>query len=248
FGFSLYDPVQDGSYFYLPIARSKDGSALSDFQDIYYDNDFLTLPFRKTYLLNCSPSFTYVPTHLFEEKQAGDYMDFLFSSPSGKIMHHHLMMQQITIVHGMDEDLYSFLHRSFFDLRFYHHTAPLMTYFFNQVQLVNAKRMIINLESKGIDVICFERDYLLLGNHFPTASLEEAVYYILFIWKQLGFDQLKDYIYIAGNMEGRKDLMSNIKDYIRNMIPVNITPKAHFERVDVLNIPFHLAALSLCEL
>lgn len=248
FGIGVYSPIQDGSYHYVSIKRSSGGTAASDFQDIYYDNEFLSLPFRKVIILNCTADFTLIPTHIFDEKNEGDYMDFLFSHPTGRLMHHELMLQSVTVLHGMDEDLHNFLFRSFLNPQLYHHSAPLISYFSNPMLRINAKRMIISIEADSIDLVCFEQDRLLLVNRFSISSLKEAIYYLLFVWKQLGFDQLKDYAHIAGNMQGRKELMSGLKEYFRHIIPVNITPKAHLEQVDILTIPFPLIALTLCEL
>jgi hypothetical protein len=59
---------------------------------------------------------------------------------------------------------------------------------------------------------------------------------------------LKDLLHIAGNPASKKELPEQLKEYIHNIVPVNIVPEAHFERIDTRNIPFELAALTLCEL
>jgi hypothetical protein len=248
FAFSIYNPVDDGSYFYYRPEKEGRPFSADDLKEMYFDNEFFSLPFRKVNILNNTGVFTYVPSLVFEEKDKAVYMDFLYPKPKGKLLHQPLPFIGATVIHAMDEGLYEFFHRSFPEAVYIHHTAPLLVYFNERIRTVNAGRMIVNLNQGGIDVLCFRHDTFELGNHFAINQIDDAVYYILFVWKQLKYDQMKDFIYIAGQSGGKKQLMDALKEYIHNIIPANIVPTAHFERVDTGSIPFELASLSLCEL
>lgn len=248
FAFSVYNPVDDGSYYYHSLEKEGKAFTLDDFKDVYFDNEFFSLPFRKTYILNNTGVFTFVPSLVFEEQHKATYMGFLFSKKKGKLLHQPLSFIGATIIHEMDNATYEFMLRSFPAAIFSHHTAPLLAYFKEKIRTVNAGRMAVNFNERGMDVLCFQHDSLLLANHFGITHLNNALYYILFIWKQLKFDQMKDFIYIAGATKHKKELMEELKEYIHNIIPVNIVPEAHFDRIDTGSIPFELASLSLCEL
>ncbi|MDL2256998.1 DUF3822 family protein [Bacteroidales bacterium OttesenSCG-928-I14] len=250
FSFALYNPIENGSYFYQRLEKEKGLSALASFREFFFDNEFLSLPFRKIYIINFTSRFSYIPTLMFEEKDDTMYMEFLLgkSKQKSKLLNQSLPAMSMTIIHEMEEDTYEFIQRSFINPKYIHHSSPLISYFRDRVRLVNAGRMLVNLSTQGIDVLCFSREDFVLGNHFEFTQKEDAVYYILFTWKQLKFDQEKDFLYIAGNAEQTKDLMSEIKQYIHNLIPVNITPEAHFEGINTGDIPFELSSLTLCEL
>jgi len=245
FSFSLYNPIENSSYFYHRIEKSKQEDAFSSFQSFFFDNELLTLSFRKIFVINYTSVFTYVPTLIFDEKDKNQHLDFIFSEVSGKVLHQNLQRSGITIIHEIPVEIYDFFQRSFVNAQFVHHTAVLITYFQEKGHLSNGNRMIVNKQKNGIDILCFSRDSLLLGNHFPSSGINDAVYYILFIWKQLKFNQMKDFIYIAGDV---KELMEPLKKYIHNIIPVSITPTEHFEQINTGIIPFEMASLSLCEL
>ena len=248
FSFSLYNPIDDASYFYLPIEKEKQSSAFVSFQDAFFDNEFFSLPFRKTYIINYTSVFTYVPTLIFEEKDLKEYLKFLFKDKPEKILHHTLQSPELTILHDIRHGIYEFIQRSFVNGQIIHHTAPLIAYFRDKTPTVNRNKIVVNLRDKGMDILCFSHNNLLLGNHFNCQQIEGAVYYILFIWKQLKFDQLRDFIYITGDVMSKKKLMELLREYLHNIIPVNITPEAHFSQIDTRMIPFEIACLSLCEL
>ena len=248
YSFSLYNPIDDGSYFYQVIEGDKHQDAFTNFKNVFFENDFFTLPFRKQIILNYSPAFTYVPSLIYRDKDKESYFKFLSSEHSLKILDHQLQSSELTVLHQLPEEVYDFFHRSFVQPEFFHHTAPLIAYFQERSKVVSASQMIVNVHRKGLDIICFSRTKFVLGNHFPFQQIEDAIYYILFTWSQLKFNQTRDFIYIAGDQSAKKPLMEKLKLYIHNIIPVNITPEAHFDRIDTHSIPFEHAALSLCEL
>lgn len=248
YSFSIYNPVENGSYFYFTIKGDKQTPAFANFKEAYYDNNFLSLPYRKIFILNYNPVFTCVPDIMFAEKDKAEYMSLLFPEAKGKLLCQNLQLLDFSLIHEIDEEAYEFMFRTFIDARYIHYTSPLITYFRSRVQLVNAGRMVVNLDQSGIDIVCFSRDNLLLVNHFDCSTVADMEYYILYTWKQLKFDQLKDFIYIAGDNGSRNELIERLKEYIHNLIPANIPPEAHFERVETKLIPFDQACLSLCEL
>jgi hypothetical protein len=250
YSFSLHNPSDSAFCFHYPIKKSKQISAFRFFQDIYFDsaNEFFTLPYRKVYIINYTSVFTYVPSLIFDDKDITTYLDFLFVENTGKLLHHSLQMQGITIVHTMPEEVYEFFQRSFIDAKIIHHTAPLIVYFQNRGQIINRNKIVVNLQDTELDILCFSRKTFLLGNHFHCNTLMDAVYYILFIWKQLNFNQLSDYAYIAGNPESKEGLIKELKIYIQNVIPSPVVPGKSSDQYENQIIPFEMACLSLCEL
>jgi hypothetical protein len=115
-----------------------------------------------------------------------------------------------------------------------HHTAPLIRYFRNKIRLENWNRLIVNKQGKHLDILCFSHSDFLLGNHFICLQPADALCYILFVWQQMQFNQLKDFIYIMGD---KADLLRQLQIYVQNIIPVDLTP----------GIPFEITALTLCE-
>jgi len=247
FSFSLYNPVDDGSYFYYEIENGQT-DAFSAFKEMLFENEWFSLPFRRVYIINNTSAFTYIPTLIYRDKDKKDYMKFLFSENNGRILSHSLQIAEVTILHQLPENIYEFFQRSFVNAEFIHHTASLIAYFQERSKTVNANKMIVNKNGNGLDILCFSRGKFLLGNHFTCNRPEDALYYILFTWKQLDFNQQEDFIYLAGDISSKKELLEKLKLYIHNIIPVNIVPEEHFDRIDTNAIPFELAALSLCEL
>ena len=74
------------------------------------------------------------------------------------------------------------------------------------------------------------------------------VYFILFTWKQLQWDQLNDRLLIFGNTGFKDELTEKLAFYIQEVHLLTIPSENHFEGIDTNQIPLELATLSLCEL
>jgi len=249
YSFSMYNPVEDGSFFYHEIEKKFGEDAFACFEDFYYENEFLTESFRKVFIVNNSSDFTFVPTNVFDEKKKNDFFQFNFSKTDDKVLVQNMRKPELTILHAIPEKVFDFFNRTFVNPQFVYHLSPLLSYFGERTKLGNANRLIINLQDKGLDVMYFAPSGdLVFANHFKCRHLNDAVYYIFFIWKQFNLNQLKDFIYIVGNSPQKPDLIKQVQKYVHNVIPVNITPSEHFFGVDMQHIPFEISSLTLCEL
>jgi len=246
--FSMYDPEEKGSFFYNELTQENQTDVFSIFKDAFFDHTFFYLPFRKVWIMCRTPVFTFVPNSVYKDDSREDFMQFMFPENKGITLNHAIFSTGINVLYQLPEDVYRFMLRSFAAPEFIHYSAPLITYFLEKVKITNVSRMIVNLKEKGLDIFCFSGKTFLLGNYFPSNDLAEAVYYILFTWKQLQFSQLNDFLHIAGNTVLRDELINKLAPYLHNIGFLSIFPETHFEGVDADRIPFELAALSTCGL
>ncbi|MDR1526151.1 MAG: DUF3822 family protein [Dysgonamonadaceae bacterium] len=215
FSFSLYNAENEQESFDYCFSGDKLSDAFSQFQDAFFKHDFFTYPFRKILILNHTPVFTYIPNLLFEEKDKEAYIQFLFTNVSGKILHQTLSYPEMTILHSMPEKVYDFLQRSFPEASIVHYTVPFIEWCRETGLPADGNRMIIFREKDGIDVLCFSRRQLLLCNHFDCESAGDAVYYALYVYKQLKFNQLKDFVYLV---KAEDELEKKLNKYIQNIV------------------------------
>ena len=248
FSYSIFDKNRKGSFFYEELPNEGRTNAFSVFKKTFYNNNFFSLPFRKVLFMYRTPVFTFVPNGIYEEKYKEDFLKFHFPENHGIAINHNILNTGVNILYQVPEDVCRFMLKSFVKPEFLHHAEPLITYFSDKAKNTNANRMVVNVEETGLDILCFSRDNFLLGNYFQCDGLTEALYYILFIWKQLQFNQLNDCLFIAGNASFKEDLISRLAFYIEQINRLYYPYANHFEGINPGPIPFELAALSVCGL
>ena len=89
-----------------------------------------------------------------------------------------------------------------------------------------------------MQVFAFDRGKLLLTNTFSCKHTSDRVYYLLYIWQQLGFSQEKDQLYLTSCLSDKQDLTKELQKFLRHI--EEIVP----ERKD---IPFDMQTLLTCE-
>ena len=248
FSFSLYDPEETGSYLYKELSGENRSDAFSDFKEAFFEQTFFSLPFRKVWIMNRTPNFEFVPDSFYKDEYKEDFIHFLFPDRQGIILTDSIPDAGINILYQLPEDVYRFMLRSFPQPEFIHYSTPVISYFIKNSKNVEARQMVVNLQENGVDIFCFSKETFLLGNYFPCKGLPDALYYILFVWKQLLMNQLDDYLHITGNATFKEELIDRLTPYLQQILLPEISEEICFEGVDTDRIPFELAAISLCEL
>ena len=246
FSYSVFDKSRKGSFFYGELPNESRIDAFSVFKKAYFNNNFFSLPFKKVLFLYRTPVFTFFPNAIYEEKYKEDLFKFHFPENNGIALNHNVLNTGVNVLYQMPDDICRFILKSFAEPEFFHHSEPLITYFSEKAKTANNNRMIVNVEEYGMDILCFSRGTFLLGNYFQCDGLSEALYYILFIWKQLQFNQINDSLLFTGNATFKEELISRLAFYIEQINHLYYPYANHFEGINPGLIPFELAALSVC--
>ena len=98
---------------------------------------------------------------------------------------------------------------------------PFIDYFSVKSRLGNSKKMYASVRKDGIDIYCFERGHLLLANSFECTHTEDRIYYLLYAWKQLEFNQERDELHLTGILPEKDVLMSELKKFILQVFIMN---------------------------
>lgn len=245
FSFSLHCPENPESYFFYKIDSLGDTDAFSVFKDLFFENDFFTYSFKKTCILIFSPLFTYIPNEIYSDKYKEDFIKFIFSEKEERFLDYSISSPKISVLYPISEDIHNFFIRSFNEPVFIHYSLPIIAYFYSRDPKHKRRKMIINAHEKGIDIFCFSQKSFLLGNHFPCEKFEDAIYYILYTWKQLKLDRLSDSLYVTGEHNQNEELLKKLRLHIQHVRHEPIPVEYQFENIDTKYIPFELALFTL---
>jgi len=248
FSFSFHCPDDPESYFFYKIDAFGQTDAFSAFKDLFFENDFFNYPFQKVCVLAFSSWFTYIPSKIYSDKYKEDYIKFIFSEKEEKFLDYSILSPNISVLYPVSEEVYDFFIRSFNEPLFIHYSMPMIAYLYSMNIKQKKQRMIINVHEKGIDIFCFSQKMFLFGNHFPCEKPQDAIYYILYTWKQLKMNRFVDSLSVTGERKQNEEFLKKLQLYIQHVHPEPIPAAYQFEIIDTKNIPFELAIFSLCEL
>ena len=132
-----------------------------------------------------------------------------------------LKKNNVVVIFGIDKSTYTFLNEQYPEARFYSQSTPLIEYFSIKSRLGNSKKMYASVRKDAIDIYCFERGQLLLANSFECMQTEDRIYYLLYVWKQLEFNQERDELHLTGTLSDKETLMNELKKFILQVFIMN---------------------------
>lgn len=245
--FSAYNPSENGSFFYREVDFERSRSFLDNLKDFFFENELFSYTFKKVNILCEAVPYTLVPKEAYEEPKAKEFLQFNFSAPAGRGVSNELKEQDIEVVFGVEEELYEFCCRSLLNPHFVHHISPLLTYWRKTSLLTSVKQLSADIHGKQLDLVCFEQGNLLFANTFYFEHLNDILYYILYVWKQLEMDQQNDQLRISGQPEIRMRITEVLHNYIRYVAIADAPSEVYLWGTEAIQAPLDLLTLSICE-
>lgn len=243
-----YNPAEDDSLVSNSIALPLGENRLQSIEQIVYSHDVLLQSYKKIYIVLPSQHFLLLPTDLANDNDNSAYFRTLFDNPDENVVETPLSHVGVRLLSGVENELMSFLLRTFDCPVLLHPLASLCEYFYRKSRIGNQAKVYVHLYKGSMDIVCFNRDGLLFANTFPYKHHNDAVYHILGAWQQLQLDQRTDEVRVAGDVECRRKVSALLRNYILTVVPVIFPSHCHVLGSDAMQIPFDLTALSLCEL
>lgn len=245
--FAGYIPAVPGSFFYRKARFDSGISVLASFKEFFFAHDFLTWPYKQVRFQVVTPQYTLVPTSIFEEKRKEEFLSFQFSQPENHCLTNPLPDAQTVLLFGIDREVYEFCVRSFIDPLFIHYITPQLLLWKRQSLLSFPRRMYGIIQDKTVDIFCYNRGELLFANTFAVKCTEDILYFLLYVWRQLEFDQQKDMLYLSGDKGDYHSLQKDLHTYLREIHPVEMPSEAYLLGTEMAQVPIDLMA-SICEL
>lgn len=249
FSFSIYNPTEKHSLHYFPKELEDNLSLAVNIKKLFQETQALHFPYKKVNVSLVTSRFTFIPFELFEEEQLEGFFYHNHVRKENEILLYHLLKKtNIVVAFSINKTVYHYIKEHFPEAEFFPHICPLIEYLEGKSRLGNSKKTYMHLRAHAMDVLCFERGKLLFCNSFPCEGTDDQVYYLLYVWKQLNFDQERDELHLAGTFSNKEKLMHILKKYIRQVFIINPQAEHHSSIPQIEKIHFDLQIVSLCGL
>ena len=155
--------------------------------------------------------FTLVPLEFFEDEQTETLFYHNHPKRENEIVQYNILRKNNAVVlFSMDKSARSFLCEQYPDVRFYSQASSFIEHFSSKSRLGNSRKMYVHLRKDAADLYCYDRNHLLLANSFECKQTADRIYYLLYIWKQLGFEQERDEMHLTGELSDKEALLSEL--------------------------------------
>lgn len=185
---------------------------------IVNDNTILQGDFEMVTVIHQNNLSTVVPSSLFDEHEAVNYLKFNAKIlPTDFIAHDKLKMQELEIVYVPYVNINNYFYDTYGSFKYYHHSTIAIKDSFKLSGSKEITAMHIDVAEDTFYCTVMVQGKLQLHNVYTYKTAEDFSYYILFCFEQLGLDPNEIPLNISGKIAKNDVLYSLLFRYIRNI-------------------------------
>ncbi len=244
--FSVVDREAEHQLIYEPYTMKSGVSIAANLRQAFGESELLQRGYQKVRVYIDTPILLVPIEEFHEEDLTVLYQHAFTGSHSDAILYRVQPNLNVVAVFPINKDLKMVIEDNFQDVRF----TPIMQSMWNYLHKrsftgINHK-LYAYFHDKKVDVFCFEKNRFKFYNSFQADHAKDALYFILFVWKQLGLQQMQDELHVSGDIPDKDWFLYNAKLYVKKTFLLN--PSAEFNRAPITEIkgmPFDLLTLYL---
>lgn len=239
FSFSICHPQQKGDCYFMSYPVNVSCSMTANLKDMIASTEAFRYSYRKVNILIDTSRYTLIPFDLFEDEQLETLFYHNFSKIDNETVLCNISGKSNTVIlFGMDKHTHQLLNEHFPHARIFASVSPMTEYFAQDSRQQNNRILYAHLKKNAMEVFGFDRGKLLFVNAFSCKQVSDQVYYLLYVWQQLGFSQENDRLQLTGTI-GNQELQNELCKFLRNVAPHHTTEQG--------NLPFDIQTLLICE-
>ena len=244
--FSGYNPTIKGSFFLCEERWESSRPYAEQLKEFFFAHECLAWSYKETYIVQTQADYTLVPLAFYLEREKQELWRFNCGELKGKrVLANEVNDEKANLLYAMDDETYEFCQRSFSNPVFVHYLYALFP-LWREKSLHSLSRQVYGILSEGrIDLACYHQGHLLFLNAFEVHSLNDMLYYILYVWKQHRWNALNDPIHLLGDAAVLRELKPTLSLYLKQVDTMALPSEAYLMGTDILRAPIDLIALYL---
>ena len=218
-------------------------ASAANLREAFGKSNMLNRGYASATLLTDAP-YLLVPIADFQEEDAETLYRHTFSGAEPSVIMHSVVPElNVVAVFPVNKDLRTVIEDHYRNTLYMPLMQPVWTHLHRRNASGNRQKLYAYFHDNKVEVISFLQNRFRFCNAFDAKHTNDAIYFILNVWKQLALDSSKDELYIGGNAIDQQWLSDTLHRYLQNVYFIH--PSAEFNRAPVtriVGIPFDLIA------
>jgi hypothetical protein len=187
-----------------------------------------------------------IPIEQFEEDDIKTLFDHAF--PAGQeqrvVRYNVLPDLKAVCLFAVNKDLCSVINDQFEHVQYIQAMTPVWRHCHQRSFTGHFNKLYGYFHGKQLDLFSFQKTRFKYCNSFETSRAHDALYFLLYVWKQLHLEAEQDELHIMGDIPEQAWLIQELKRYLQKVYIIN--PAADFQDTPVTEItdmPYDLMTL-----
>ena len=233
--FAVASPTAKEGVAYEPYTAKSGISMAANLREAFKTSPLLSQGHARAQVL-LDTDVLVVPIEEFEAEKADPLFRHTFTgNANSTVLHSVIPDVDAVALFAINRDLKLVIDDHFGDVRFIHVCQPLWNLFYHRSLTGTTRKLYGYFHDGKLSVCSFDKNRFRFCNTYDVAHSRDAVFYLLYVWKQLGLDSTQDELCIAGCQTTEHDwMLPTLKRYLRKVYLIN--PSAEFNRAPVTHI------------
>ncbi|MGM9705181.1 MAG: DUF3822 family protein [Prevotella sp.] len=224
--FSTFTTADGGHCEYEPYPTNNGISMAANLRQSFGESRLLGRGYKDALFIMDEPTLI-IPIEEYEENDISLLYNHVFRKGKGNvIMHSVLPNLNAVAAFAVNNDLKLVADDNFEHVDFIPLMQPVWNYLHKRSFTGPHKKLYAFFHDKHLELASFRQNRFRFSNRFSAAHYRDAVYYIMYVWNQLGLNPMTDELHIVGADSDRTELLLTLRQYLKKVYELN--PSADF--------------------
>ena len=186
-----------------------------------------------------------IPTNLFVEGESEALYRHAYTGDEQlQVMHTVLPDLNAVVLFAIQKDLRSVIANNFGNVSYSAAMAPVWRHLHQRSFTGQHQKQYAYFHDRRMEVFSFQQNRFKFCNTFAVNNPNDALYYLLAVWKQLSMEAEHDEMYLVGDINERDQLLEEAQRFVKRVYYIN--PSGEFNRAPITQIkgmPYDLMTL-----
>lgn len=244
--FSAIEQSAEESLLFQPFTVKSGISMAANLRQAFQECGLLQRQWQRARVLVDAPVIM-IPLEEFEESDYEIcYRHCLTGHDSDEILYNVLPSLNAIAVFSMNKDLKMVISDHIADAKYEHVCSSVWRHLHRRSFTGTRKKLYGYFHDRQLCIFQFAQHRFRFVNSYDVTRAHNAVYYLLYVWKQLALNQQKDELHLVGDIPEKEELQAELHKYLQNVYIIN--PVADFNRAPLTNmkgLPYDLMTFYL---
>lgn len=233
--FAVVDRSTEKQLLFEPYTVRSGISMAANLREAFKTSTLLMRGYKKVNLLIDAPVML-LPIDVFHEEEVEELYRHTFVLGDGDTLRHQVLNELNAVaVFPVSKDLQLVLTDHFADVRITPLMRSVWTHLHRRSFTGIGRKLYAYFHGKRLEVFAFEKNRFRFCNVFEAGNSRDALYFVLYVWKQLGMNALSDELHLVGEIPEQDWLKAAFQKFVKRTYVIN--PSADFHRAPITTIP-----------
>lgn len=217
FSFFVFDAQESKKHSY-ELKTDSSLSLTANLKKVFQNEEFITKPYLQKRVIYAGLRYILLPLELFEDEQKEILFYHSHIKKDNEIIKYDIIKDSnLVVLYAMDTSTHKFLNEWDQEVSIQSQLSLLIEKLSTINKSSQQKQMFVDIQKNRVSIYSFEKGNLLANNSFTIQSFDDVLYYSLYLWKQLDFDQQEDELLILKESDKEQSVFPEFKKYLNNI-------------------------------